>query len=292
MDQLKRLSKAGRDEPMIAYKALKTHAAKRQFAQKLMIDREAAFLEASETHWAEDVEREQHVGGWYYIWDVARVNGIQWSPDNVGVNAVLQSMVAGCPTKPPDDEALKEAGWVLYKYSKFLGEQSETKKGKKVSATATAKVDEPNEFGEIVRSIHGETTKASADAQAPKAPKQKSSKEVDAKQLFLKWEKTARSELQKFVAKATTLETQLPKYKKEAWCGPKIINTVCKVRAQIEAMNTRILKFVALHQFANATVFEGKRFKTLQGEVDKTIADCKDQKHIIAVASNMVSQMS
>ena len=48
MDHCKRLAKAGRPFVLQQYKACKTWAAKRDFAQKLSLDKEASWLEAQE----------------------------------------------------------------------------------------------------------------------------------------------------------------------------------------------------------------------------------------------------
>eukprot|EP00974_Lingulodinium_polyedra_P011975 1156287-Lingulodinium_polyedra.AAC.1 len=54
MDQLKRLAKQGRPYLLQAYKEKRTWAEKRDFVQKLAVDKNCTFLEVEEQQWASE----------------------------------------------------------------------------------------------------------------------------------------------------------------------------------------------------------------------------------------------
>jgi len=97
MNSLKRLEKSGRSFPIQHYKSLST-AGKRDFAAKLEVDKEASFLEIQEQEWVQDQSKTQAASGWCFLWDVARLNGINYTGEQSQVE-FLKTLVKGCDSK-------------------------------------------------------------------------------------------------------------------------------------------------------------------------------------------------
>eukprot|EP00974_Lingulodinium_polyedra_P029209 2814776-Lingulodinium_polyedra.AAC.1 len=141
MDQLKRLSKGGRPYPLAHYKSLRTHQAKRSFAEKLSIDPEAAFLSTEEKHYCDSHQQCKTAKGLCYLWDVARLNGVKWDPTNEDIVKFCKMLVQGCPQQESNVDSIKAEGWLLYEYSKEMEVEAIEKKGKAVSVSAQAQLN-------------------------------------------------------------------------------------------------------------------------------------------------------
>ena len=115
MNQLKRLEASGRPYPLQAYKACKGHQQKREFAQKPSIDKECSFLEIEEKQFMLENESQEKRGGWCYLWDVARPNGISYN-GAVDQVAFLKTLVKGCPQQemPPIKHLSKTLNVALF----------------------------------------------------------------------------------------------------------------------------------------------------------------------------------
>lgn len=161
MDALKRLEKAGRPYPMQAYRALKGHQAKRSFAQRLELDPEASWLSIEEANFASSVENTSTKGGWSYLWDVARLNGVEWNPADEKIVDFCKMLVADCPSKESPKPQIKAQGWLLYDYWKDMETEQQESTGKKVTVKAEAELDKEHYQGclDMVRGGRGQVSR-------------------------------------------------------------------------------------------------------------------------------------
>ena len=153
MDSLKRLQKAGRPYPLQHYKELKGWGEKRKFAEALMVDRDASFLQVSEQKFLEQEKAQERAHGWCYLWDVARLNGMSYDPSNQSQQEFLKSLVANCDEKLADADALREQGHKMHKYSKEFETKEALKSGKQVGIGVENSIQDVVEFKKAEESL-------------------------------------------------------------------------------------------------------------------------------------------
>eukprot|EP00974_Lingulodinium_polyedra_P025536 2470445-Lingulodinium_polyedra.AAC.1 len=226
MDQLKRLEKGGRPYPLTAYKSMKGHQAKRQFAEKLFLDPAASFLSAEEINFQRSTEGTTTKAGWCYLWDVARLNGVEWNPNSEGIVGFCKMLVAECNTKESPQQSIRDQGWLLYEYSKEMETDITEVSGKKVNLKAEAKIEQDDYQGclEMVKGNKGsqlKNSKASSSRQHGRA--QAEALDMDPKRLFMKFSTSHQGILQKIINKNQGIVERL-KNCKSPWCTKGFIN--------------------------------------------------------------------
>ena len=80
--RLKSLADSGRPFVSHHYRQLPWGEARRAFARKLELDPTASWLEVQEREWASDHAEKSVEVGLLWIWDVARLNGLVWRPND------------------------------------------------------------------------------------------------------------------------------------------------------------------------------------------------------------------
>ena len=140
MNRLKSLAKAGKQEPLNTYKLSKTQAEKRKFFSTLEIDKDCSFLSVQEEHGLKEAEKAAIAVGWCYLWDVARVNGMQYIPGDETQTVFLMSLVEGCEQQNADKPSLANKGVKQYWYAKRFGNSLQETNEKNSTLKADAKV--------------------------------------------------------------------------------------------------------------------------------------------------------
>ena len=285
MDILKSLSKGGRDYPIKAYKALKSHEEKRNFAKKLFLDRQASFLEAEEAHFTKDEEVGQELKGWMYPWDICRVNGVQWNEEGGMCAKWLGAVTKSLESRPAPDADLQEAGYKQYYYEKKLEDTKITSSGKQISAKATAKVKDEEEFNEIVASISGKTQNSVDIGKGKYKSKKdgKEPKELTAKQAFDKWTGIAVRQLQGEIAKAGATWEKMNVSKSIA-INKQFTKQVQSYQVKLEKGLAKLIKEKALASGLSEGSFGTTKFSSLKKDVDALLDEASSPKNIVKEA--------
>ena len=152
--QLEKLSKSQRPYPQIHYKNLQGHEAKREFARKLELDPQCSFLQAEETEYVRSKDETKVIHGPMYVWDVAKLNGLQWRPNDKAIEEVMAAILDGVPTEESDNSLHRKKGDLLYQYKKSM--MSSTKEAVKSVALKNAELDE-GQYYESVAALKAST---------------------------------------------------------------------------------------------------------------------------------------
>ena len=58
----------------------------------------------------------ESVSGWFYLWDIAKINGCEWKPQDSVQKKWLKTLTADCAVQESDDPHLRNEGHVQYFY--------------------------------------------------------------------------------------------------------------------------------------------------------------------------------
>lgn len=155
MDICKRLQKQGKPEALAQYKACRTWSEKREFASRLLVDRSASFLTCTQKTTLDRAEQVTRSSGWVYLWDVARLNGMNYDPESEAQDKLLGKILAGCQTREPVDPQFQNCGFLQYKYSKEYEQQEKISKTDSLELAASAECAEASDFGDIEKRMTG-----------------------------------------------------------------------------------------------------------------------------------------
>ena len=84
--------------------------------------------------------------GWRYLWDVARMNGLQYIPGAETQKAFFVSLVQGCTEQDADNAHLAANGEKQYWYAKRFGNTLRREIGKHICLKADAQLKDAMEF--------------------------------------------------------------------------------------------------------------------------------------------------
>ena len=119
---LKSMAKDGREFPLEKYqKTCRSWSSKRDFAHRMELDPELSFLSAEETAYLESKLTKESVFGWFYLWDIAKINGCEWKPQDSVQKKWLKTLTADSAVQESDDPHLRNEGHVQYFYVEEMG---------------------------------------------------------------------------------------------------------------------------------------------------------------------------
>ena len=149
---LKSMAKDGGEFPLENYqKICRSWSSKRDFAHRMELDPELAFLAAEETAYLESKRTKESVSGWFYLWDIAKINGCEWKPQDSVQKKWLKAFTADCAVEESDDPHLRNEEHVEYFYVTEMGVKQTDAQGQKMKLPKKAEVQSSSEFGEAAR---------------------------------------------------------------------------------------------------------------------------------------------
>eukprot|EP00974_Lingulodinium_polyedra_P029982 2888141-Lingulodinium_polyedra.AAC.1 len=241
------MERSGRPFPLQKYRECKTWAAKRDFVSKLSLDKECTFLECEEKEFLAEKHSTEEKSGWCYLWDVARLNSIQYVQGSQEQNELLLSLVEGCPQMESDNPVLKERGHKLYLYSKEYEASKLRTRGKAIQVKASGKLEHADgkeaAWSTAKRMLEGEKESSEPNKKHPK--KDNKPKEVDPFKKNLGLLKKAITELYKMKNEADITIVQFSAKTKEPYFKKGFLNSMMKEAEKIESMIQTINKTLA-----------------------------------------------
>ena len=187
-DHLKLLAREGKPQALAHYENLKGNKAKLDFALKLKVDREGAFMQLTEEHKVEVSKMTGEEEGWLTQDQIAIHEGLSHYMDQPHQKQLLDEVLEGLAQRPHYQVWRAAKGHKQFFYHKEDLNKNKVCQTSSMLATASSKV-EKDSFDEIQASISSDTaymSKAKAKPIKPKDPVKELSEEEKIKVAWIK----------------------------------------------------------------------------------------------------------
>ena len=204
-----------------------------------------------EKKWTEEVESQKVANGPMYLWDVARINGMDYRPGDQGQHQLLMDLVKDCDEIEADSAHLKEKGYKKYDYMKVFETQRKGSSGKSVAIIAQGKLEGEEEWRKAESMLTGSSSSSSkrrgdslGEQRGRVKPKKLAVCDATSQQ---RWDQFCKSHgLHKLKSEATVASVQFAKCTDE----PYFTN---EFKAKLEALPKAIDELIAQIDAAKAT---------------------------------------
>ena len=299
MDKLKGMAKSGRTYPLESYKKCRTWADKRTWMARFSVDKQCSWLQIEESQSLQRSSRDRTAIGWCFLWDVARLNGIPWSEEPTRIE-FLKTLVHGCKEKDPEQQHLLDAGWSLYYYTKVFETAKTSDRSSQIQLTATAKVNDEEEFTSCVQMIDNEAGNSGSDMQAPRgsgkaagAPRGSGERPcADAKTLFKVWGQSMQRKLANILNTVKSQQIKVQDCTRKPWYSKTLVKELERMEAKIVKLNERLLRELALGSNLGVDALKAKKYVQLKETFESFLAEVNDNDGIVKTVSGLLSKLA